>query len=838
MLFQPLLNALRHGEVVITPTNRLQRELLWHYASYYQQTTYIKPLCFSYESFLQHWFDEQLFQKPLSSPPICLSNWQFYLLWKKIAQKHTSRSLNHFEIKQAISAYKNCALAQSPPHGSDFLYTPIAEQFQKIVEDLEYTLEENQWIAPAKLANYLMHTNYPFQHQKITWAFFDCFHPQQDALMAHLSNHGIEHHLFDFPHQHSLSSSHQIYVASDAEMEMQQLIQWIKIQQQHGCQRIGVVVPDLSRQANALKRLLKRHFNPTDLHFSLGESLWNFPIVKHALLLLKLNPDEALSKEQCKVLLLSPFISSEGPRQNLLQHPIFQEPFIPFDIFLEKTKTLIPQLSLLKTFPKEASASEWISYFEKRLTDFSFPGSIPLNENNQKVLSTFYLLIEALQSMALIMPKISASDALDFLEKSAQDAIHQPPQNYHGIHFMGWLESSGFCGDALWICHFQSHLVPQPIQFSPLLPIHWQKKNQLARTQSHQELEMAKRMLQRFINAHPEAPVVISCAKTKNEEPLWPSPLLPVWSVYCPKDIHPEAVIIENIVQNYAIPLQDKSHLPKGGYQVLASLANCPFQAFANYRLHSKSLLQEEVGLNASERGRMLHRALQHIWEELKDQNKLKQLNEDDTQAICLRAIDKTLAEFKDRPFSLDELMIKLERQQLLELIHPYLERDKKREYFKIEGLEKTIALTIDDWTFELRYDRLDKLANGDLVMIDYKSKIPSPLPWEDERPIHPQILMYALALASIRYLLFVAINPKELKSSGLGMDKLEPYTLKTSKEPWETWQHKWYAVLKTLIEEFKSGNCAPTPLSAKTCRYCHNRDICRQESQAVNEED
>ncbi|MDQ5884807.1 MAG: 1 protein, partial [Pseudomonadota bacterium] len=401
-----------------------------------------------------------------------------------------------------------------------------------------------------------------------------------------------------------------------------------------------------------------------------------------------------------------------------------------------------------------------------------------------------------------------------------------------------WLESSGFCGDALWICHFQSHLVPQPIQFSPLLPIHWQKKHSLARTQSDKELEMAQNMLQRFINAHAQAPVIISHAKTKNEEPLWPSPLLPEWTRYCPKEIHVESALLENIVQDYTIPLQDKSHLPKGGYQVLASLANCPFQAFANYRLHSQSLLQEEVGLNPSERGRMMHRALQYIWQELKDQHSLKQLQENDTKNLCLRAIDKTLTEFKDRPFSLDKLMITLERQQLFELIQPYLEWDKQREYFQIEGVEKSISLTIDDWSFELRYDRLDKLANGDLVMIDYKSKIPSPLPWEDMRPIHPQILMYALAQESIRYLLFVAINPKELKTTGFGIDKLEPYTLKTSKEPWENWQHRWYGVLKTLIEEFKSGNIAPTPLSAKTCRYCHNRDICRQESQAANEED
>lgn len=838
MLFQPLIQALHHGEVIIMPTNRLQRELLWQYAQHYQQTTYRKPLCFSYESFLQHWFEEHFFQMPLSNPPIYLNQWQFYLLWKSIAQKYIQRTLNHFEIKQAISAYKNCALALSPPLGSDFQYTPVAEQFAEIVDELEHHLQKKHWIAPAKLADYLIHTHYPLPHQPITWAFFDCFHPQQEALITHLKNLGIQQNFFDFPQHTQNSDLHQIYTASDTEDELQQLIQWIKIQQKAGHQRIGVVVPDLSQEAKSLQRLLKLYFPPDILHFSLGESLWHFPIVKQALLLLKLNPHEALSKEECKVLLLSPFIPKQGLTASLLQHPLFQEPYIPYAIFLEKTKHLLPQLALLETFPDEASPKDWIDIFEKRLACFGFPCSTPLNENNQKVLSQFYLFIEALQSISLVMPIINKNDALDILEKSIQDAIHQPPQNYHGIHFMGWLESSGFCGDALWICHFQSHLVPQPIHFSPLLPIHWQKKHQIARTQNAKEFEIAERMLQRFIAAHPESPVVISYAQMKNEEPLWPSPLLPLWASYSPANIPSESIWIERIPQNEAIPLKDKQILPKGGYQFLASVATCPFQAFANYRLHSQSLRQEEVGLNASERGRMMHRALQYIWQELKDQHLLQQHDDATLRALCLQAIDHTLSEIKDRPYSLDELMASLERQQLLELILSYIKWDKEREFFQIEGIEQSIELTIDDWVFQLRYDRLDKLANGDLVMIDYKSKLPSPLPWEDERPIHPQMLMYALAHPSIHYLVFVALNAKELKSSGFGVDKLKPYSIRISKESWIEKQHKWQQVLKNLIQEFKQGCATATPISLSSCRYCHNRDICRQETEVANEED
>lgn len=838
MLFHALLNTLHQGEMVITPTNRLQRELLWQYAHHFVGQTIPKPLCFSYESFLQYWFEELQFRDPSTEFPLCLNPWQFYLLWKNISENHTPRPLNHFEIKQAISTYKNCALALRPPIGSDFLYTPIAEKFQKMVISLDKTLEKNHWLAPTKLADFLAQKPYPFTAEQITWAFFDCFHPQQEALLEHLRCQGVKHHFFDFPDTQVDTPNHQIYAATDTEDEQQQMIQWLKNQQQNGLNRIGVVIPDFSQQAKSLYRVLKQHFNASDLHFSLGDPLWSFPLIKQALSFLKLKPGEMLSQEECKILLLSPFIKEQGHRQTLLQHPLLQEPFIPWTIFLNKTKSYLPQLSKLNTYPEKASAHEWIEYFEERLNHFGFPGEKPLNDNNQSILSKFYLSIESLQNAALILPELSFSEALDLLEKFTQDHIHQPPQNYHGIHFMGWLESSGFCGDALWICHFQSDLIPQPIHFSPLLPIHWQKKNQLARTQVDKEFEMAQRMLQRFINAHIEAPLVISYAKIKNEEPLWPSPLLPAWHLYEKQDIQQSPILIEKIAQNYCVPLKDAQTTPKGGYQVLASLANCPFQAFANYRLHSQSSIQEEIGLNASERGRLMHRALQYIWQELKDQHALLRLTPEEIQELCLKAIHQTLDEFQNRPYSLDELMMKLEAEQLLHLILPCLEADKQREYFQIEGLEQSIHLKIDDWSFQLRYDRLDKLANGDLVIIDYKSKSPTPLPWDDERPIHPQILMYALAQPSIRYLLFLSLSPKEFKSTGFGIDGLEPYSVKVSKEPWEVRQQQWLITLKSLINEFQAGHCIPAPLSSSSCRYCHNRDICRQEKNASTEED
>ena len=815
----PLLNALKRGDIVITPTNRLQRELLWLYSRSNHSPVSIKPHCYSYEAFLQHWLSELEFITP--EAPLLLNNWQFYLLWKRITTQLSTRVTNHFEIKQAIAAYKNCALAQAAPSGSDFLYTPSAETFQKIAQAVEHELQANNWLAPAKLADYLSEKKFLIAAKNIYWAFFDNFHPQQSNLQTKLAQQNILQHYFDYSDK---QSEHKVLVAENETAELEQLIQWIKTQQAAGKQRIGVVVPDLSQNASFLQKMLRLHLNSADLRFSLGQPLFNYPMIKHALAMLKLNCGQNISNETCKILLLSPFIKAATARKKLLQDNVFQEPLIPYDVFLQLSQDYFPKLEQL---PETASPSNWVNLIAKRLATFGFPGPNPLTDESQQVLAKFYTIIEEFNLAALITEQISKEEMIKLLTQACQEQIHQPPQNYQGIHIMGWLESSGFCGDALWICHFQSNLVPENTALSPLLPINWQKKHQLAKTQRDKEFAIAQSMLHRFINAHQEHEIVISYAKSINQEPQWPSPLLPNWPPFIQTAISHASYECENIDQPTNIALTNDV---KGGYQILASQAKCPFQAFANYRLFTKPSITEDIGFNPSERGRIIHRTLQHIWEQLQNHHNLKTTDEETLKKICLQCIDKTLLEFQpDRPYSLDTLLFSLERQQVLNIILPCLEFDKNRQDFTIAGLEENIALEIDGWQFNLRYDRLDQLTNGDLLIIDYKSKLPSPLPWQDERPIHPQILLYALANIDIKHLLFVALNHKEFSHTGFGNAEIGIANLKQPKKTWLEQQQTWLKTITELITEFRAGACTPTPKNTAICTHCHNRDICRQ---------
>ena len=832
MPLKPLLQALANNHIVVTPTNRLQREILWLYTQNNSLGICPKPLCFSYDNFLKDWFTQDGFHHPKDQLPRLLDDWSFKLLFKKMASNIFERELTSTELQQALNAFKNCHLVDAYPKLSDVQYNKTYEQFRRLYTQMNDVLVEMEAISSYHLASHLKNRNYPRHSPQILWACFDYFHPAQQKLQEHLNELAIEQIYFDI-RSNPAPKNHAIYTAKDAETEEHSLISWLKQQLDAGKKRIGLVLPDLSQYRDNLYPLLKQHFNENILHFSLGRAIHYYPIIKHALGFLKLDIQALLSKEDCRLLLLSPFIhideaSKKIAQALLLKHPLFQEPFIPFQAFLDLCQKKIPalyaRLSQLENYPVEAPPSKTLSILSLRLQQLGFPGNQFLTDENHQVLIKFYQLLEKLAQANEWISTWSLAQALSELEQACAEEIYQPPQNHDGIHIMGWLESSGFCGDALWIGHLQSHLIPQNIQFSNLLPIAWQKTHQLPRTNQSLEFKLAQQMLERLQQANPQ--VVLSNALEHKDEPMWPSPICPKLKIFEPLLEEQQVFAAEIIDNDYHYPLE-KTEILRGGSQLLATHATCPFQAFAKYRLHSPSSVEENTGLNPLERGQLMHQIMHNIWANIKDQNHLKKMSAEELEKLIKDNIKAALSKVQ-RPYSMQNILEELEELKLYSQISNALEYDKTRPHFSIHGLEQSIKLEIDDFKFELRYDRIDRLENGKKCVIDYKSHIPSPLPWNQERPIHPQILMYALADDEIKTLLFIELSSEKTEVSGFSEDDWGQKGFRQSKEAWDTLHKKWHSYVQELIAELKTGHCPPKPVSDDICKKCNQKTICR----------
>jgi len=138
----------------------------------------------------------------------------------------------------------------------------------------------------------------------------------------------------------------------------------------------------------------------------------------------------------------------------------------------------------------------------------------------------------------------------------------------------------------------------------------------------------------------------------------------------------------------------------------------------------------------------------------------------------------------------------------------------------------------------ELRLDRVDRLDDGRLAIIDYKTGKSKPrFDLIGERLDQPQLPAYATAAgpesAAVATLYLGREGPKVCgvadRANRLGTIKPP----KNGELQWPQLMQRWERQLHQLVEEFLRGEAAVKPLP-DACKYCHLQILCRIEPAAI----
>jgi RecB family exonuclease len=151
--------------------------------------------------------------------------------------------------------------------------------------------------------------------------------------------------------------------------------------------------------------------------------------------------------------------------------------------------------------------------------------------------------------------------------------------------------------------------------------------------------------------------------------------------------------------------------------------------------------------------------------------------------------------------------------------------------------LEWSAPLELGGATLQLRLDRIDALADGARLVIDYKSGAADPFEPAASRPTQPQLPAYALAMGpGACGVLALQLAPEGLKLRGAvdregrvpGLQRPVP-----EQPEWSALQQLWRRELTALVREFLDGvaRVAPQP---GACEHCHLEIFCRIEHPRV----
>jgi ATP-dependent helicase/DNAse subunit B len=246
-----------------------------------------------------------------------------------------------------------------------------------------------------------------------------------------------------------------------------------------------------------------------------------------------------------------------------------------------------------------------------------------------------------------------------------------------------------------------------------------------------------------------------------------------------------------------------------------------------------------------------LHRVLAEIWGALGSHSALVALDEEtlsqrvraSAERHTLQALQPTVR-YRARLASLEAANVARQVLQLLAV-------EKQRPSFSVRFAETSEPYAIGGLSITLQPDRIDALANGGHLLIDYKlGDSHTPRQWLDTwpgRPLKPQLPLYGLAHAeTLRALSFVvlaagAVEYRGWSDGSIVGDGVLPYPAGIRLRPghptdWPSLLSHWRGTLTQLAENFVSGQALVDPLPHE-CSTCHLGAFCRVSERAEQEE-
>jgi RecB family exonuclease len=190
------------------------------------------------------------------------------------------------------------------------------------------------------------------------------------------------------------------------------------------------------------------------------------------------------------------------------------------------------------------------------------------------------------------------------------------------------------------------------------------------------------------------------------------------------------------------------------------------------------------------------------------------------------------------RTSALQAQFIELERRRLALLLDEWLELERARPPFQVIACEEDSVASVGGLELRLRLDRVDRLAFGEEMLIDYKSTASPLTTWFGDRPDEPQLPLYAVTRARApRVLAFAHVERGESEYLGLSADVVaaagvRPYAPGRFDDPADDWGElvgNWRVTLERLAESFRSGQVPVAPKKrSETCGRCEFSLLCR----------
>jgi ATP-dependent helicase/nuclease subunit B len=863
------------GSTVITPTQRLSRHLRYQYATdqiAQGNQAWKTPDCLPWAAWCKRSFESLSLRT--ESHKILLNNLQQQWLWQEIIghSKYKNQLLQmSATAKQAAQAYQLAKEWAVPIFPKEVYLSEDAFAFKTWVDSYEKQKQENHWLDDDSLPDYIAShiDELKSSLNKVIFYDFDQLTTQQLKLKQTLIDSGIQvEELGVVDRNQSVSVSEQISQQSEILAAACWAKQYLE-KDKHVT--IGIIAPNLAAIRDKVEYGFSSVLTPQKwvepgesinkpYSISLGKPLSTYPLIHTAINLLALSKRK-VSINTLSALLHSPFITGATEeaaarakfdaalRRIGEQQFGFKTLYWIADVRCKEHEQCEKFIQLLKTFEisflshaKKQSLRLWASTFSEWLSGFGWPGERNLNSDEYQVLTAWQSALTQLGSLDGLSKPVNFSTALFQLNRLLTETHFQPETSETPIQISGMTGAAGMQFDHLWVMGMQDECWPALKPANAFIPIACQRDFNIPTASANTQLELAKHITDKLMMSAKD--VVFSYANQEGDRHFRLSPLIKIADVKASDneeyDDYKNTILESSRIETFTdinAPEIPVGQIANGGSSLFKDQSGCPFKAFARHRLHAESLQEADIGLSAAERGNLAHRALQYLWQRLKNSENLKYRTELELEkmihSVVLEAIKQQVSQ---QPETFTDRFTELEQQRLEQLLKQWLLIESERNEFKVIATEEWKTIVFEDIELHLRVDRVDELADGRCVIIDYKTGAVSKGDWESDRPNDPQLLLYAVTNAQqVAAIAFASLKPGKLGFVGQAdVDDIFPKVKTDANVSWQEKLDSWEQILIQLANDFRSGIAIVEPTST-ACRYCDLHALCRIHERADN---
>jgi ATP-dependent helicase/nuclease subunit B len=684
MLPVEISSALERGALVLTANERAARALRHGFDRRNRAAGLARwqpPAVMSWDAWLGGLWRGMVMQGQAAQ--VLLNRTQEHAVWRRVLENDPERKSLRSVDSLAEMAAEAWGLLWSYNGQGRLREMPVSTDtraFQRWAVEFERRCRAEGYVSQAQLEEMLRGAvvagRLEIETQELVLVGFDVMAPAQGRLIEAVreAGVGVEEVL-----PGGMAERTELVEAADEGDELRVCARWVRgLLEEEGDARVAVIVPGLEGQRAEIDRVFREVLAPelqdigvgSDVgpyEFSLGMPLAKTAMGAVALELLQW-VSGPLPLERVSGLLLSPYFAGVFAERGARAE---------FDAFvLRRTKMLRPEVSLEgliglaegwrhnaklpvllgamrrmrhaigRTVARDEGRmhSEWAEGMHEILEAAGWGAGEGEDSIEFQTRRKWESALDELATLDFDGVRVSFDDALDELTRIAERTMFAPESREAPVQVMGPLEAAGCEFDAVWFLRAGDLSWPVRPSASPLLPWQMQREMEVPGTDATKDSEYARLVTERI--AKSAGAVIFSYAKECKEGRQRASAAL--------EGLGLEAVVLVNDEVERAVleieTMEDGERLPllpdeviRGGAKILQLQAACGFRAFAEQRLWSTELRESELGMDAADRGNVVHEVLESFWREVKTQSELKAMSDAEREEMLAWAIGEGL---------------------------------------------------------------------------------------------------------------------------------------------------------------------------------------------------